>query len=145
MFTPINGDSRSSIINANQQAMHEFMQCPVAHFAGTKRHIWHKFCSPNHEELKQHIDLLNKLNINCYETSERQLVDDIGVAHVLYELVGEDQVVLEEQVLTERIITILESLKNANIDYVGWECSDNTGSGSSSVDTSLDDHHIIDS
>lgn len=144
MFTPISSDSRSAITNANRQAMREFMKCPIAHFAGTERHIWHKFCSPSYEELKQHIDLLNKLNINCYDTSERHLIDDIGVAHVLYELVGEDKVVLEERALTERIITILESLKNADIDYIGWECSDNTGSGTSSVDASLDDHHIID-
>lgn len=142
MFTPINGDSKSSIINANRQAMREFMHCPVAHFAGTERHIWHKFCSSNHEELKLHIALLNKLNINYYETNERHLIDDIGVAHVLYELVGEDKVVLEERALTERIITVLETLTNTNIDYIGWECSDSTGTSSS--DSSLDTSHLID-
>jgi len=142
MFTLINSDNKSSIINANRQAMREFTQCPVSHFTGTERHIWHKFCSSNHEELKQYIALLNKLNINYFETNERHLVDDIGVTHVMYELIGEDKVVLEERALTERIITILESLKNTDIDYIGWECSDRTGS--SSADSSLDTPHLVD-
>ena len=142
MFTPINSDNKSLIINANRQAMREFTQCPVAHFAGTERHIWHKFCSSNHEELKQYIALLNKRNINCYETSERHLVDDIGVTHVFYELVGEDKVVLEERALTERIITIIEPLKYTDIEYIGWECSDSAGT--SSADSSLDTPHLVD-
>lgn len=121
MFVPIDVYDQNQIMDIHCEAMKHFRFGSHRFSAGTSRYIFHKVFSNNENNLLSLTHELEGSELVVKDIKTEKIIDSLGVYHCFFNMEIEEKVILEEVVLTQRVLMMLDLLEEYDVIYHGWE------------------------